>query len=260
MRKAAAIVGTLVVLTGCLSRLRAQQPEPLLANGGFEGGSHRATIFWTPGGGPYKDYEFGEIDGPNGWIPWWLEGFDCSGTPDWQTGRPEVKVITAVPDAERVRSGEQAVQWFTFWRCHTGGLLQQVGVEEGRYYAFSVYAHAWFANCDSRPHDAPYDYDCVTPIDWAQDRLSVGIDPTGSIDPRAPSVVWGTAQEIYGVYSDRLTTGRVQAQGPTMTVFVESEASRPLKHCDFYIDDAVLRDVTHQMFLPSIIRTRLELH
>lgn len=245
MRKAISIA---ILLLTCASRLAAREPALLLENGDFEGGWHRATAYWTPEGGPYHT-EFGEVAPPAGWTAWWREGFLCAGTDGYRLGRPEVKVISG-PDAERIRSGEQAVQWFTFWRCHEGGLLQQVAVEPGRYYVFSVYAHSWFSNCSHRPHDPPYDYDCATPIGWAHDWLSVGIDPTGGIDPLGPSVVWGQAQEVYGVYGEPLETGRVQAQGETLTVFVRSEASHPLKHADFYIDDALLRDVTYQVFLP----------
>ena len=256
MRRVVSIITALIALTGCLSRLGAQQPEPLLTNGGFEGGWHRANVFWTPAGGPYDEYEFDEIAPPEGWIAWWLEGFPCDD--DSLMRRPEVRVITTVPDSSRVRSGNQAIQWFTFWGCHTGGLLQQVEVEEGHYYTFSIYAHSWFANCDTRPHGPPYDYDCTTPIDWAQDWLRVCIDPTGGIDPLGPAVECGPAQEIYGVYGEALETGRVQAQGNIITVFFESDASHPLKHADFYLDDAVLRDVTYQVFVPSVIRMRLE--
>lgn len=259
MRRAA-IIGALVVLTGCLPWFRVRQAEPLLINGGFEGGWQLATAYWTPEGGPFYN-QYQEITPPEGWTAWWHEGFP--GADGWLTRRPEVRVISAIPDPGRVHSDEQAVQWFTFWGSHTGGLYQQVAVEEGHSYTFSIYAHSWFANCDIKPHyPLPLDYGCDEdePILWAQDWLSVGIDPTGNADPMAPSVVWGAAQEIYGVYGLPLTTGRIQAQGPMITVFVRSEASHPLKHADFYIDDALLRDVTHQVFLPSIIRTRLELH
>lgn len=229
----------------------------LLVNGNFEGGWHRATAYWTPDGGPFST-EFNEIAPPEGWTAWWREGFPCAGVSDWNTGRPEVRVISG-PDPGRIHGGEQAVQWFTFWHCHEGGLLQQVVVEggKGRYYNFSTYGHAWFSNCDLKPHhDLPLDYDCDedAPILWAQDWLSVGIDPTGGIDPLARSVVWGQAREIYGVYGEALMTGRVQAQGDVITVFVRSEASHPLKHVDFYLDDAVLRDVTFRVFLPIVRR------
>jgi len=229
-----------------------QLVPPLLTNGSFEGGTSRDTIYWTLHGGPFHT-QFSEVEGPEGWSTWWREGFLCSGTSDWRTGRPEVGVISG-PDRARIHSGKQAVQWFTFWRCHSGGLLQQVAVEPGHYYQFSTYAHSWFSNCSHRPHDPPYDYDCMTPIDWVHDWLRVGIDPTGGIDPLGPEVVWGQAREIYGVYDRALTTGRIQAQSETITVFVKSEASHPLKHVDSYFDDAMLRDVTYQMFLPVAVK------
>lgn len=254
---ALALIGPvlLALLVRLLWPMMIPQPQPmvpLLVNGGFEGDTSHDTIYWTLTGGPFYT-EFNEIEGPEGWTTWWREGFLCSGTDDWRTGRPEVRVISG-PDRERIHSGKQAAQWFTFWRCHEGGLLQQVPVEPGHYYTLKAYAHSWFSRCSHRPHDPPYDADCKTPIDWAQDWLSVGIDPTEGIDPMASTVVWGIEAQIYGRYASPLTTGRVQARGETLTVFVRSEASHPLKHVDFYIDDAVLRDVTYQIFLPIVAR------
>ena len=248
--KRIALIAVLILLTGCISRDQAQAPASLLANDGFEEGWHLATLFWTPEGGPF-DWQYQEITPPASWTAWWREGFLCSGTNDWRTGRPEVRVISG-PDAERIHSGKQATQIFTYWRCHDAGLLQQVAVTPGHYYTFSTYAHAWFSRCSSRPHDPPYDTDCVTRIYWAQDWLSVGIDPTGGIDPMAATVEWGQRQEIYGVYGPSLTVAHIQARGPIVTVFVRSEASHPLKHCDFHVDDAVLLDVTYRVFLPVI--------
>jgi len=240
-----------IMLTGC-ARDQAQAPA-LLINGDMEDGWHLAAVHWTPGGGPY-DWQFMEVTPPEDWTAWWREGFHCAGIDEWLTGRPEVRVISAIPDAERVRSGEQAVQFFTFWRCHTGGLLQRVAVEPGRYYTFSIYGHSWYSRCSLKPHQPPLDTDCKTPILWAQDWLSVGIDPTGGIDPFGPGVVWGTRKQIYGRYAGPLTVERVQAQGDRITVIVKSEASHPLKHNDFFLDDALLRDVTHRALLPIVAR------
>jgi len=252
MRKAIQVAIVLFLLTGCAPWFKSQEAGPLLTNGGFEGETSHSTIYWTLHGGPFYT-QFSEIEGPEGWTTWWREGLDCAGTADWVMGRPEVKVIGG-PDQARIHSGEKATQFFTFWRCHQGGLLQQVPVEVGHYYIFSVYGHAWFSNCSHRPHDPPYDYDCTTPIDWAQDWLRVGIDPTGGTDPVASTVEWGPEQEMYGVYDGALTTGRIQAQSNKITVIVESIASHPLKHCDSYFDDAMLRDVTYQVFLPVVGR------
>jgi len=239
----------LALLTSCLPAQAAS--EGGMVNGGFEGGTARATAYWTPSGGPYHT-EYEEISTPEGWVTWWREDFDCTGTPDFQTGRPEVKVIDG-PDGERVHGGEQAVQWFTFWRCHDGGLYQQVAVTPGEYYSIRAYGHAWYSRCSYRPHGPPLEADCQTPITWAHDRLSVGIDPTGGTDPLAGTVAWGEAREVYGVYGLPLSVERVQARARVMTVFLRSEASHPLKHDDVYWDDVSVMQVACTLYLPLML-------
>lgn len=223
---------------------------PVIMNPGFEGGWHSETTYWTPKGGPYHD-QFQEIAPPSEWTAWWREGFLCSGTSNWRTGRPEVRVISG-PDPERIHSGSQATQWLTLWRCHEGGLYQTVTVEAGKYYTLKAFGHSWFSNCDSRPHDAPYDYDCTTPINWAHSRLSVGIDHTGGTDPA--NVFWGPAQEVYGVYGEPLVVEHVWSQGGKVTIWLRGEVSHPLKHCDTYWDDVILYDVSYRLFLPFVWR------
>lgn len=252
MRKAILAATVLILLAAC-ARLQVQQPEPLLQNGGFEGGWHLETAYWTPGSEVTHD-QYQEITPPTGWTAWWYEGFPRAG--GWLTRRPEVRVISTIPDAARIRSDDQAVQWFTFWGCHSGGLLQQITVTPGHYYDFSIYAHSWFSNCDIKPHyHLPLDYDCDTddPILWAQNWLQVCIDPGGGIDPLGPNVVCGTRKQVYGQYAGPLIIEHVQAQGDKITVIVWSEASHPLKHDDVYLDDALLRDVTHRAFLPVVM-------
>ena len=227
---------------------------PVLMNPGFEGGEHLATTYWTPQGGPYYT-QYQEIAPPEYWTAWWIEGFLCSD--GWVTGRPEVRVI-GDSDPVRVRSGSQATKWFTFWRCHRGGLYQQVSVESGKYYTAQAFGHSWFANCDSKPHyELPLDYNCDedNPILWAHNLLRIGIDSTGGTDPRASTVQWGAPQENYGVYSDQpLVVDRVEAVGDTITIFLYSEASHPLKHCDVYWDDILLQDSTYRAYLPITAR------
>lgn len=221
---------------------RSQPAAAALTNPSFEGGWTRDTLYWTPEGGPFNT-EFGEIATPEGWVSWWREGFPCPGTDKFALGRPEVKVIdldAGFPDPTRVRTGSKAAQWFTFWRCHFGGLLQRVTAEPGQLYSVSAYVHSWYSRCSERPNDPPYDSDCKTPIVWAWDRVSVGIDPTGSTDPVALSVIWGEEQEIYGRYGRPVAVWNVQAQADHVTVFLRSRASHPLKHDDLYWDDVVL--------------------
>jgi hypothetical protein len=222
----------------------AQPTTGELTNPSFEGGWTRETLYWTPEGGPFST-EFGEIATPAGWVSWWREGFPCPGTDKFVMGRPEVKVIdldAGFPDPERVRTGSKAAQWFTFWRCHFGGLLQRVAAEPGRLYSVSAYVHSWYSRCSERPHAPPYDEDCATPISWAWDRVSVGIDPTGGVDPMALSVVWGQEREIYGRYGRPVGVWNVPAEAGAdhITIFLRSRASHPLKHDDAYWDDVVL--------------------
>jgi len=235
-----------LVVTAC-----GRQPAVCAVNGGFEGGWHRGTAYWTVEGGPF-DTEFGEIFTPEGWVTWWREGFDCAGTSGWVLGRPEVKVITRVPDRARVRSGEHAVQWFTFWRCHEGGLYQRVPAVVGQRYSARAFGHSWYSRCSTKPHGPPLEADCETRIWWAQDWLSVGIDPTGGVDPLAATVVWGEEREIYGGYDEAGVEVRgVVAEGESVTVFLRSEASHPLKHNDVYWDDVAVW-AEYVVYLPVV--------
>ena len=245
-----ALVGATVAVAVALQ----QQPasDNLLINSGFETGRWtRDTLYWTPRGGPFTD-TFGEIFTPEGWVTWWFQDMPCTGDPRFNYGRPEVHVISLIPDKKRIRSGRWATMQFTFWRPHRMGLMQQVEVVPGASYDLSVYAHAWYSRCSSYAHGLPLDMDCVTPIDWAHDRLLVGIDPTGGLDPRANTVIWSEAKEIYGQYDEAVVLRSVKAQSDTMTIWLGAEATHPLKHNDVYWDDVTLvrRERT---FLPLVV-------
>jgi hypothetical protein len=222
----------------------------LLWNRGFEGGWTRDTLWWDPDGGPYST-AFGEIATPAGWTTWFLDRFPCSG--DYVTGRPEAKVITTSPDPSRVRSGAQAVQLFTTYRCHWAGYLQRATVVPGADYAASAYVHSWYTRCSDRPHDSPLDWDCVTAIDWAHDVLRIGLDPAGGVDPRSSSVVWSAPAEIYGAYGPLLVVGPVRAQGETMTIFLQSRTTHPLRNNDYYADHTRMWRV-YRYWLPQAMR------
>lgn len=234
-----AVAIALVILQSHLAQ-RRQVAVPL-DNPGFEGGTHRDTLWWNLEGGPYTT-EFGEINPPMGWTAWWIDRTGCED--GWWNGRPEVRLTSHF---RRVRSGNQALMLFTFWRCHHAGLFQRIAVMPDERYTFTIYGHSWYSKCDTPYFDTPMDDDCVTPIYWAHDYLSVGIDPTGGIDPRADSVVWGAAREIYGGYDDELLSVSATAQASTITVFLRAICTHPFKHGDVYFDDA---ELTIQPFLP----------
>ena len=230
----------------------AHTVAPVLINPGFEEGWWLETTFWTLDGGPFHD-QFVEITPGVGWTAWWFEGQLCTGTHDHRQRRPEVRVISKTPDPARIHSGDQALKFFTFWGCHRGGVYQQVVAKPGKHCTAQVFVQTWLSNCSTRPHDPPYDYDCKTPILWAQDWLRICIDPLGGIDPRASSVVCSPWEQRYGDYGDPLRVEHVLAISSTVTVFLESIATHPLKHCDVYWDDVSIRE-SNLVFLPYVVR------
>lgn len=245
----------LLLLLALLVSCKPFTVAPVLINPGFEEGWWLETTFWTLDGGPFHD-QFQEVTPPEEWTAWWQEGDLCVGTHDFRQGRPEVRVISTTLDPNRVHSGDQATQFFTFWRCHRGGLYQRLTVEPEKHYTVQVYVHTWFSNCDLKPHyRLPLDYDCDTedPILWAQDWLRIGIDPLGGIDPAAPSVEWSAWEQRYGRYGDPLILKHVLAISSTATVILESLATHPLKHCDVYWDDVSIRE-SYQVLLPLVRR------
>jgi len=209
----------------------------------FENGTNRQTLYWTPDGGPYH-VEFGEISPPCNeddtgcWTAWWIEGYYVNGQ---QLSRPEVKLLSGtLVDPERVRSGNQVAQWFTFWRPHVGGLMLRQPAVPGQDYELSAFGHSWYSNCSYWQFvhwSYPLDYDCSTALTWAHDYLSVGIDPYGGDNPFASWVVWSDEREIYGTYSDDPLMARARAQGDTVTLWLRSRALWGLKHADNYWDD-----------------------
>ena len=226
----------------------------LLENGGFEVDSwtHEA-LYWTPGGGPYSGL-FGPVFTPASWTTWWREGFPCASDPTAVKGAAEVLLLdltTGFPYPARIRSGSRAVRMFTFWRCHEMGLLQQVDVVPGAHYDLMAYGHAWYSECESELYSPPLAGDCETPLPDAWDRLQVGIDPSGGLDPHGSMVVWSAPVEQYGVYGQRVDLIGVQASATQITVFLRSECNLPLKHADTHWDDVVLQP-GKRLYLPLL--------
>lgn len=214
----------------------------LLVNGGFEGGTSRATNRWKVGASAPDHPVLPEVEVPAGWVMWWHDGYPGPGAADQTTGQPEVKVVVLpwFQDAKRIRSGNKAVLAFTFWRNHDCGLQQSVSCTRGNRYRFSIFAHSWHSDCDSKPYDPPLAKNCVDPLPESHDWVSVGIDPDGGIDPFGPSVIWSTEREAYGKYPQEPVSVEAVATGATMTVFTRARTIWALKHGDTYYDDAAL--------------------
>jgi hypothetical protein len=215
-----------------------------LKNPGFEGDWWRKT---------YTGQQFGEIFVPEHWVAFWKEGGPVPHDPSNHDGygRPEMQVINREPpflDPPRVRSGDRALKFFTFFRIHDAGVYQQVqGISPGARLRGTGWAHAWSSSQDDpKVSDGPgrgaysvraseYDRD-----DGVRNfTFTVGIDPTGGTDPWADSVVWGEGAHIYNAYA-QIPPVEAVAQASTVTFFVRSKVLWPFKHCDAYLDDMQL--------------------
>jgi hypothetical protein len=145
--------------------------------------------------------------------------------PEWKAA------LSFFTNPVRVRSGERAQQWFTFYSTHDAGIYQHVtNVTPGANYCLSVWGHAWSNNSD-HPYTDPNDHSFL--------RQWIGIDPTGGTDYLSPHIVWTTPALQYDSYG-LFKLPAVQAQGNAITVFFRSEPLWAYKHNDVYWDDVRL--------------------
>ncbi|MGC9523825.1 MAG: PPC domain-containing protein, partial [Anaerolineae bacterium] len=216
----------------------------LLENPGFEGSWWRKT---------HTGQEFGELFVPLRWVAYWREGGPVPHDPHNQSGygRPEMHVINREApflDPIRVRSGERALKFFTFYRIHDAGVYQQVtGVEPGTCLRGTGWGHAWSSTKDD-PRTSEgvgrqafsirsSDYQAGAMDEAVRNvTLALGIDPTGGNDPWSERVVWGEGAHIYNAYA-QIPSVEVEAEADRVTFFVRSTVLWPFKHCDVYLDD-----------------------
>jgi hypothetical protein len=201
------------------------------------------------------------IFSPKSWKAWFYH------TPDApieeRYSQPEVKDAWKHVDPRRVHTGEKGILFFTFYRRHWGGLLQQVSVEQGKRYEAKVHAQAWSNHDDTgfpHPHDGRWSegagYDEVSWIEGSQPHntgdkqqdakanftFKIGIDPTGGTDPMADSVIWGDGYHIFNGYVKQLSVNAT-AQANTITVFLSSKTLWTFCHTDAYFDDVTLTEI-----------------
>lgn len=198
-----------------------------LLNPGFEGGTCRDTFNGTV---------YSEIEVPASWVAFWQEGGDFY--------RPEMKVIHNVApylDPPRVVEGNQALQFFGFWKRINAGIFQHVtGLTPGATYIFSAEVHAWYSQRDD-PHKSEWNDDGVwRQIQDGDDGMGfyLGVDPTGAQDPFLSSVVWAGPLFWYDEYMDVFV--EFTAVYNAATLYIRATCDFPFKHCDAYVDDARL--------------------
>jgi len=195
----------------------------LLNNPSFEGEYH---AYVPPGGHP--DCPFGictTAQMAEGWTPWWV-----SHNPEDENHiirMPEYKA--AAPWQNRIHSGANAQQYFSFHSTHRAGFYQRVPVTPGYQYRFSIWGHAWESNDDDPNVSDPTYY----PI-----NQRIGIDPTGGTNWNSPNVLWSSPHGQYDEFGFFQVCAT--AQNGHMTVFTFSEPEWAAKHNDVYWDDAEL--------------------
>ena len=204
---------TLLVLLLLLivSSVHAQDSDNLLTNPGFEEGFRSVS----------EGKEVAE-----GWQPWNLAPGPNS--PSYENAEPIYEQVA--PDTTRIRSGENAQQYYTdLYFTHTGGIYQRVTeITPGAELRFSIYAYVWSSNLD----------DAEVSEEPAGVLVSVGIDPTGGTDPESSSIEWSVASEQYDAY--RQYSVITEATSNAVTVFVRSGADFPQRNNFIFLDDAVL--------------------
>lgn len=166
----------------------------------------------------------GTANAPVGWIPWWIS--QAPADPPWKNRMPEYKPARA-PFFNRIHSGNEASQYFSFQGTHTAGLLQVVTVPATAQLRFSIWGQAWSTIDDSEYSNQP------TTV-----NMRIGIDPTGGTNPYSPAIVWSSYQQPYDIYSQFVV--EAQAQGDQVTVFTISNPAEQRKHNDIYWDNAEL--------------------
>lgn len=187
------------------------QSDNLLTNPGFE------APYTDEGGNPPRQVA-------NGWDAWHLSR--TADQPDFQNVQPE---YSATLTQGRVRSGNDAQQYESFFATHTGGVTQVVsGVEQDVVATFGVYVWVWSSRLDDE--DVSEDDGDVL--------VDVGIDPTGGTDPTSDDIVWSVATEQYDEYV--LYTVSAITESDIISVWVRSRVGFAAKTSRIHLDDAFL--------------------
>ncbi len=208
--------------------------QNLLINPSFEG---QYNPYIPPGGHP--DCPAGiclTAQMAGGWTPYWRSHNPAD--PGHIYLMPEYKPAELnIPPPPRVRTGERAQQYFTFWKTHMAGIYQRVQVEPGRLYCFSIWGHSWSSDDDNpQTSDSP-------------SIQKIGIDPFGGVDWQSPNILWGSPTEQYNEYALFLLCS--VAQSEYLTVYTFSEPIWAVKHNDVYWDDAELVLYDHVLEVPQ---------
>ncbi len=224
------IIGVIVIVLALslANGLAIAQGENLLTNPSFEG-QYSSYTPETPA--ENADCTLGICTTAQmapGWKPWWIKERPTDVNPEYKPATQDVS-------GGRVRSGDRAAQYFSFWSTHKAGLRQTVTVPANSVVRFSIWGHSWLTEADGT---------------FLSDRggtpnMRIGIDPSGGTNPYGQSIVWSDYLQVYDTYQQ--FSVQAQAIGDKVTVFTFSAPSvNPnspeygFKHTDIFWDDASL--------------------
>jgi hypothetical protein len=209
---AAFAVATIVLAAVPTGSLRAIPPaqQNLLSNPSFEAAFSQFAHFRTA------------VMAAD-WSPWWKP--QAADDEAWKNRMPEYKA--AAPYENRIHSGANAQQLFTYHGTHIGGIFQRVsGVTPGARLRFAIWGQAWAGG-----RDDPYKSEGGGPM-----HMRIGIDPNGGTDPFSTSIVWSKDQNPLDKWEAFAVEATARAS--RVTVFTYSAPEYPSKHNDVYWDDA----------------------
>jgi hypothetical protein len=159
------------------------------------------------------------------WQPWWKA--QGGGDEAWENRMPEFK--PAAPYAERIHSGGNAQQYFTFHGTHVGGIYQNKGgIAVGAKVRFTIWGQAWAGSGN----------DASKSEGGGPMHMRIGIDPTGGTDPWSGNIVWSPEQNPLDQWS--FFSVEATARNSQVTVYTYSAPDYPTQHNDVYWDDASL--------------------
>ncbi|MEM6527824.1 MAG: LysM peptidoglycan-binding domain-containing protein, partial [Chloroflexota bacterium] len=200
------LTGVLAVTTNQLSA----QSQNRLVNPGFE------SPFTDEGGDPARAVA-------NGWDAWHVQR--SADEPDFQNTQPEYYETVR---ADRIRNGNNAQRYESFYATHNGGVFQVVpNVPVDSVVTFGAYIYVWSSSLNDEDI-SQNDGDVL---------VDVGIDPTGGTDGTSDNILWSQASEQYDAYN--LYTISAPAESTTISVWVRSRVGFAVQ-TRVFVDDAFL--------------------
>lgn len=183
--------------TATATATQTRVPAGQLTNGGFDtrdGGSNAGT---------------------QGWTAWWAEiqkpgggSFDYAYKPN--SFNAECRSTGAAADF--VYNGDCSQRVLNNWDPWWGGVYQQVTVTAGQRYRLSAYGRAW---ASSQSFPAPSDT-------TVQVRMRVGIEPSGTCNPFASTVVWSSTITPHNAWQSTNVTAQA-GDGGRVCVFLSTD-------------------------------------